>query len=105
MAGVAGGIADQLGIPDLYVRAAFLVLALVWGLGVFLYLVLWALTLDKSDQREPAPAADGERRAAYVLMFVGSLLLPPQPRDLEWRCLGMAGPGPELRHRLPDGPG
>ena len=75
MAGVAGGIADQLGIPDLYVRAAFLVLALVWGLGVFLYLVLWALTLDKTDQREPAPAADGERRAAYVLMFIGSLLL------------------------------
>ncbi|MXY77750.1 MAG: PspC domain-containing protein [Acidimicrobiia bacterium] len=75
VAGVAGGIADQLGIPDLYVRAAFLVLALVWGLGVILYLVLWALTLDKTGQREPAPAADGERRAAYVLMFIGSLLL------------------------------
>lgn len=75
VAGVAGGIADQLGIPDLYVRAAFLVLALVWGLGVFLYLVLWALTLDRTARQDPAPEADPERRAAYVLMFVGSLLL------------------------------
>ena len=75
VAGVAGGIADQLGIPDLYVRAAFLVLALVWGLGVFLYLVLWALTLDRTARQDPAPEADPERRAAYVLMFIGSLLL------------------------------
>ena len=75
VAGVAGGIADQLGIPDLYVRAAFLVLALVWGLGVFLYLVLWALTLDRTARQDPTPEADGERRAAYVLMFIGSLLL------------------------------
>lgn len=75
VAGVAGGIADRLGILDLYVRAAFLVLSLVWGLGMLLYLVLWALTLDQTARQEPVPPADSNRRAAYVLMFIGSLLL------------------------------
>ncbi len=75
VAGVAGGIADRLGILDLYVRAAFLVLSLVWGLGMLLYLVLWALTLDQTVRQEPVPPADSNRRAAYVLMFIGSLLL------------------------------
>lgn len=75
VAGVAGGIADRLGVLDLYVRAAFLVLALIWGLGILLYLVLWGLTIDQTARPEPDPPADGNRRAAYVLMFVGSLLL------------------------------
>lgn len=75
VAGVAGGIADRLGVLDLYARAAFLVLALVWGLGILLYLVLWGLTLDQTARPEPVPPADSNRRAAYVLMFIGSLLL------------------------------
>ncbi len=94
VAGVAGGIADQLGILDLYVRAAFLVLVLVWGLGILLYLVLWALTLDKTVRQDPAPAADGERRAAYVLMFIGLLLLL---RSLGiWSADGWVWPGMAL---------
>ncbi|MYB44565.1 MAG: PspC domain-containing protein [Acidimicrobiia bacterium] len=75
VAGVAGGVADRLGVLDLYARAAFLVLALVWGLGILLYLVLWGLTLDQTARPEPVPPADSNRRAAYVLMFIGSLLL------------------------------
>ena len=75
VAGVAGGIADRLGVLDLYVRAAFLVLALIWGLGILLYLVLWGLTIDQTARPEPDPPADSNRRAAYVLMFIGSLLL------------------------------
>ena len=75
IAGVAGGIADRLGVADLYVRAAFLVLALIWGVGLLLYLVLWGLTLDRVDLRPPAPSASAERRAGYALMFVGGLLL------------------------------
>ena len=75
VAGVAGGIADRLGVLDLYVRAAFLVLALIWGLGILLYLVLWGLTIDQTARPEPDPPADSNRRAAYILMFIGSLLL------------------------------
>ncbi len=75
IAGVAGGIADRLGITDLYVRAAFVVLTLIWGVGLLLYLVLWALTLDRIEHLPPAPSASAERRAGYVLMFLGGLLL------------------------------
>lgn len=74
IAGVAGGIADRLGVADLYVRASFLVLTLIWGIGLFLYLVLWALTLDRIDHSPPAPSASAERRAGYALMYVGGLL-------------------------------
>ena len=75
VAGVAGGIADRLGVADLYVRAGFLVLTLIWGIGLFLYLVLWALTLDRTSDPQPSPPASAERRAGYVLMFAGGLLL------------------------------
>ena len=74
VAGVAGGIADRLGIADLYVRAGFLVLALIWGIGLVLYLVLWALTLDRTGGPPPSPLASGERRAGYFLMLMGGLL-------------------------------
>ena len=74
IAGVAGGLADRLGIADLYVRASFLVLALVWGIGIVLYLVLWAVTLDRTDHLEPSPPAGAERKAGYVLMFTGGVL-------------------------------
>ena len=74
VAGVAGGIADRLGIADLYVRAGFLVLTLIWGIGLFLYLVLWALTLDRTDHPPPSPPVSAERRAGYILMFAGGLL-------------------------------
>ena len=75
IAGVAGGIADRLGVADLYVRAGFLVLALIWGIGVIVYLVLWAVTLDRTEDAKPAPHAGEHRKAGYILMFVGGLLL------------------------------
>ena len=34
VAGVAGGLADRLGVGDVYVRAAFATLATMWGLGI-----------------------------------------------------------------------
>ena len=75
IAGVAGGIADRLGVVDLYVRAAFLVLALIWGIGAIIYLVLWAVTLDRTEQFPPAPPTDEHRKAGYLLMFIGGLLV------------------------------
>ena len=75
IAGVAGGIADRLGVVDLYVRAAFLVLALIWGIGVIVYLVLWAVTLDRTADAQPAPHEGEQRKAGYLLMFAGGLLI------------------------------
>lgn len=42
-AGVSGGISRRLGIDPLVVRAAFILLAVFFGMGVSLYLVLWSL--------------------------------------------------------------
>ena len=75
IAGVAGGIADRLGVVDLYVRATFLVLALIWGIGVLVYLVLWGATLDRTHNSPPAPHHSEQRKAGYLLMFAGGLLV------------------------------
>ena len=60
-----GGITDRVGVVDLYVRAGFLVLAPIWSIGVIVYLVLWAVTLDRTDH--PPPPVSEERKAGYHL--------------------------------------
>ena len=53
--GVAGGFAERVGVDPLVVRLALVLLTLAGGVGVFLYLLAWALS---------APADDGPARAA-----------------------------------------
>lgn len=53
IAGVAGGLADRLGIDDGYVRAAFVTLTTLWGLGVLLYALLWWLAPEVEEDRPP----------------------------------------------------
>lgn len=43
LAGVCGGIGQQVGIRPLWLRLAFIVAAVFYGTGVGLYLLLWAL--------------------------------------------------------------
>ncbi len=74
IAGVAGGIADRIGVVDLYIRAGFLVLALIWGIGVIVYLVLWAATLDRTHDSQPGLHHSEQRKVGYLLMFAGGLL-------------------------------
>ena len=50
VAGVAGGVADHLGAPLVWVRAAFVVLAAVGGSGVLAYGLLWMLV--KQEPRD-----------------------------------------------------
>ena len=72
IAGVAGGIADSLGVRDGYVRAAFLTLLTVWGLGALLYLVAWLLTLEKVADTEPL-AVDSGKAIGLGVAFMGLL--------------------------------
>ncbi|HUP16444.1 MAG TPA: PspC domain-containing protein [Acidimicrobiia bacterium] len=72
VAGVAGGLADRLGVGDVYVRAAFATLATMWGLGIVIYVVLWRLTLDVEDDRPPRPI-DSRQRIGLTLAFIGGL--------------------------------
>jgi signal transduction histidine kinase/phage shock protein PspC (stress-responsive transcriptional regulator) len=51
LGGVCGGLAIRLGVKERTVRILFSLLALVGGLGVFLYMVLW-LTRPRSGEDE-----------------------------------------------------
>ena len=58
VAGVAGGLAERFDIDVTVVRVAFVVVACVWGLGVVVYLAMWALVpVDGAPVR--TPGSDG----------------------------------------------
>jgi signal transduction histidine kinase len=74
IAGVAGAMADTLGVRDGYVRAAFLSLLSVWGLGGLLYLLLWIMTSDKIEDR-PSDPVEPRRAVGLGIAFIGLLML------------------------------
>ena len=74
IAGVAGGIADTLGVRDGYVRAAFITLTTIWGLGAILYLIIWIATFDRVGDVEVEPVDTG-RAIGLLIAFVGFVLL------------------------------
>lgn len=74
LAGVAGGLADSLGVSDAFVRAAFVSLSMVWGLGVLIYIGMWLMAIDRVEDVEPVPA-EPQQILGLGLAFVGLLLL------------------------------
>ncbi|MGH2555250.1 MAG: PspC domain-containing protein [Actinomycetota bacterium] len=77
LGGVGVGLADYIGVDPMVVRAAFVVLAFLGGIGVFLYLLAWLMI-------PPAPSGSpgGERLPARLLgrvrgrpAWVGVILL------------------------------
>ncbi|MDQ6874721.1 MAG: PspC domain-containing protein [Actinomycetota bacterium] len=84
VAGVAGGLADHLGLNPLVVRVAFVVLTAVNGVGAVLYAVFWAVV----RQQVPAPdqpPLDARQRAemsgqlaAFAAIAAGLLLFLPR---------------------------
>jgi len=76
IAGVAGGLAERLGIDPVVVRLAFVVLALAGGVGVVLYLVLWAIGRAETETRPAWRAGgDAQRTVAAVSIVIGTLLV------------------------------
>lgn len=71
--GLAGGIADRLGVGDVYVRAAFISLSLAGGVGIALYLVGSAVAVP-SDEPPRMPASPREAIALATMLF-GTLFL------------------------------
>ena len=70
VAGVAGGVAQHLGVPVLWVRAAFVVLAGVSGAGVLAYGLLWIFVAQEpADVTRVVPRA--ERQQAIGLAALG----------------------------------
>jgi signal transduction histidine kinase len=76
IAGVAGGLAERLGVDPVVVRLAFVVLALAGGVGVVLYVVLWAIGRAETETRPAWRAGgDGQRTVAAVSIVIGVLLV------------------------------
>lgn len=73
LAGVAGGLADRLGVSAGYVRAAFVVATALWGLGAVVYVVLWMATFERVEDRVPTQRA-AHHRIGLVLIFLGGVL-------------------------------
>ena len=69
VAGVASGIADHLGVPVLWVRAVFAVLAAFGGAGVFAYALLWVFVPQGSGTERPATPR--ERQQGFGMLVIG----------------------------------
>lgn len=80
VAGVAGGVADRLGVAAGYVRAAFVVASALWGLGIVLYVALWLATFERVEDVTPSPLKT-RQRVGLVLVLGGGLLIF---RSLGW---------------------
>jgi len=73
IAGVAGGIADSLGIQPALVRIAFVVLTVFGGLGALLYVLGWLLLPPAGASESIGMAA--ARRPAGLRTYVGLALV------------------------------
>ncbi|CAM3984999.1 PspC domain-containing protein [Kibdelosporangium persicum] len=71
IAGIAGGLADHLGVDVLWVRLAFAALAAAGGVGVIVYGLLWAFVPQQDADAEATPISPKERQQAIGLIALG----------------------------------
>ncbi|WP_232283770.1 ATP-binding protein [Saccharomonospora cyanea] len=71
LAGVAGGLADHLGVNVLWVRVTFAVLAAFGGMGLLAYGLLWVFVPQHQGEDPSAPESAKERQQAYGLIALG----------------------------------
>jgi signal transduction histidine kinase len=62
LGGVAAGLGTHLGLPVLWVRAGFVLAALLHGLGLFVYAGLWLLLPADSSFEESTPGGEAATR-------------------------------------------
>lgn len=88
--GVAGGLSERFDVDANIVRVVFVVLALVWGLGIALYLAMWVLIprgpasgVDESEPLEDAPRVRWLRYAlplsivVLAVIFISTIRVVP----------------------------
>ncbi len=99
LAGVCAGLAPYLDVHPAIVRAAFLFLALVGGIGIVLYVVTWLVVpLRLPHSRAPIERANnveaGHLVAGGLLLAVGGLLLirrlVPASESTFWPMIAIA---------------
>jgi phage shock protein C len=80
IAGVCGGLGQQLGVDPVLLRIAFVVLALANGVGILLY-VIAAIVIPEEPRglppvpRRPSDPATGRMLVGVVLVALGVVLL------------------------------
>jgi len=84
IAGVAGGLADYLGLDPSLVRIAFAVLFLAGGLGIFIYGVMW-LVVPEEDDLTPEEFAAASSAAAASGAATPGAPVPPAGAPVDWR--------------------
>ncbi len=73
--GVASGLADRLGVDPVIVRAAFVLLSILGGIGVTVYLVAWLLLPNDRDEIAAERALRDGDGSSIVLMVIAAFAL------------------------------
>lgn len=71
LAGVAGGLADHLGVNVVWVRATLAALCVLGGAGVMAYAMFWVFVPQRAEDDTGAYVPPRERRQAVGLMALG----------------------------------
>jgi signal transduction histidine kinase/phage shock protein PspC (stress-responsive transcriptional regulator) len=71
VAGVSAGIAEHLGIPVLWVRAVFAVLAAFGGAGIAAYGLLWVFVPQQPDTHRPVSGKERQQGIGLILLGIG----------------------------------
>jgi signal transduction histidine kinase len=74
IAGIAGGLAERIGVDPVYVRAATIALAFAGGTGVFAYLLAWTLAEHERPAGAPVRPRSANRDAGFGLIVTGTLI-------------------------------
>lgn len=74
--GVSGGLAQKYGVDPLLVRAAFVILSLLSGVGLIIYAAAWALLPEQRDGRIHAEGLmrgnfDGAHAGIIIALIIG----------------------------------
>ncbi|QNG55558.1 PspC domain-containing protein [Pseudonocardia petroleophila] len=107
VAGVAGGVADHLGVPVTWVRAAFIALGAMWWAGALAYGLLWVFVRQESAEVTRAtPRRERQQALGLAALGVaGALVAAALGNDLVgWIAgpLGVAAVGAALVWREAD---
>lgn len=74
LAGVAAGVAAHLGVPAVWVRLVFAVLAALGGAGLLAYGLLWVFVPGGRDQPRPATGREQQQALGLVALALGLVL-------------------------------
>lgn len=79
VAGVAGGLGEHFGVDPVWFRIAFVVLALGGGSGILVYLVMWLIIPERTDDSQAPQTAQGAVTGTVVVgvvfIIVGTIAL------------------------------